>query len=152
MSVQIEHLSGQRSHSSNWGKFYVKGFSKEVKEEHDLNRRDKHQSFQCYVATCNDGDVFTVFDQEGDKRGTNSWTFSICVVDTTQPETLLQNTYTGFVKGQFRVIVTAEGKVKAPRLMDWWQKRPSHVTPLIWAEHCAAHIGKRGLAEPPPMA
>jgi len=152
--ASIEYVSGQESHTSNWGKMYVKGLEKlVVREDHARNGHDNHHSYQCYVG--NDvpsGTVFTIFYQDGNKRGTESWDYLLCVADDQQPEQEIVYGYTDtFVRGQFRVIVKATGKVKAPRLMGWWDARPSSVSPLAYAEHCAAWIDKRGVATLPAM-
>lgn len=45
----ISYVSGQESHTSNWGKFYVKGLETHVvKEDHPANRRDNHHNYQCW--------------------------------------------------------------------------------------------------------
>lgn len=41
--------------------------------------------------------------------------------------------------------------VRAPRLMDWWDKKPASVDPLVWAAHLRDNIDKRGLKEPPAL-
>lgn len=150
----IEYVSGNEQHSSSWGKMYVKGLEKlVVREEHERNQRDHHHSYQCYVGNeVPSGTVFTIFYQDGSKRGTDSWDYLICVVDDAAEEQEIAYSYTGtFVRGRFRTIVKASGKVKAPRLMGWWDKRPVTVDPLAYAEHCAAWIDKRGVAELPAM-
>ena len=147
----IEYVSGNEQHSSSWGKFYIKGLEKlVVKEEHDENRRDRHHGYQNYLGnSVPGGAVFTVFAQSGDKRGTNDWHYWICVADDAVESTRIAGY--GWIEGNFRILAHAEGKVKAPRLMGWWDKRPSNVSPLAYAEHCAAYIDKRGVAELPPI-
>jgi hypothetical protein len=78
----IEYVNGQEQHSSNWGKFYVKGLEKwEVKEDFDENRKDGHHTYQGYVCLdVPEGTVFTVFEQNGNKRGTDDYIFRICQV------------------------------------------------------------------------
>lgn len=150
---EVEYISGQESHTSNWGKFYVKGLEKVVvKEDHSRNQHDKHHSYQCYVGMAvPDGCVFTIFYQDGDKRGTESWYYMICVTDSGAAEQTIEYGYTGtFIRGCFRVVAQAKTLTKAPRLMDWWDKRGA-ADPLAYAQHCAAYIDKRGVAVLPPM-
>ncbi len=154
MATMIEYINGQEQHTSNWGKFYVKGLeSQVVKEDHARNARDRHAQYQCYVgAAVADGTVFTVFYQDGNKRGTDTWHYLICVVDCAEPEQMIEYGYTEtFVRGAFRVVAEGRTKTLAPRLMDWWQAKPAGADPLAYAEHCAAHIGRRGVAALPPM-
>jgi hypothetical protein len=149
----IEYVSGQESHTSNWGKMYVKGLEKlVVREEHEKNVRDRHHQYQCYMGEAPTGTVFTIFYQDGNKRGTETWDYQICVADDDATEQEIKYGYTGtFVAGRFRVIAKASGKVKAPRLMGWWDARPQGIEPVAFAEHCAAHIDRRGVAVLPAM-
>lgn len=152
-TTEIEYINGQEQHTSNWGKFAVKGLEKlVVKEDHDRNQRDNHHGYQCYFGIAvPDGTVFTVFYQDGNKRGTDTWHYMICVTDSTQPEQTIEYGYTGtYVHGRFRVVASAKTATKAPRLMDWWDKR-GNADPLTYAEHCAQWIDKRGVAVLPAM-
>lgn len=147
----IEYVSGNEQHSSSWGKFYVKGLEKlVVKEDFKENQHDNHHSYQGYVGNnVPAGTVFTVFAQSGSKRGTDDWKYWICVVDDAAESIRLAGY--GWIEGCFRIVAQSEGKVKAPRLMGWWDKRPANINPLAYAEHCAAYIDKRGVAELPAM-
>jgi len=147
----LEYIVGNESHTSNWGKFYVKGIEKyEVKEEHNNNRRDGHHSYQFYMADVPVDTCFTIFEQNGDKRGTDVMKFKICVVSGNNSE--LKAEYgDGFCNGNYDVIAEASGKIKSPRLMTWWDNRPKSGDLLAYARHCAAHIDRRGIAVLPPM-
>ena len=149
----IEYVSGTESHTSSWGKFYVKGLEKlVVKEDHARNERGNHASYQCYVGSIPAGTVFTVFEQSGDKRGTDTYTYRICQADPNAPEINIESAYgSGMISGRFVILAQANSKVKAPRLMGWWDARPADIDPATWAQHCAAHIDKRGLAEIPAL-
>jgi hypothetical protein len=149
-----EWINGQESHASNWGKFYVKGLEAYgAKEDFPENRHDRHCSYQGYVALdIPDGTVFTIFDQHDNKHGTAGWGFSVAVIESHHNERTEQGIDGGKITGRFRVVAHGEGKIKAPRLMDWWTTRPADVDPLAYAEHCAAHIEKRGLKMLPPLA
>lgn len=150
----IEFVVGNESHTSYWGKFYVKGLEKwEVKEEHDSNRRDRHHAYQFFVAEAPERTIFTIFEQDGNKRGTDNWIYKICVVvPATEPAVEHKAAYgDGFCNGNYMVVAQASGKIKAPRLMDWWDKRPKGVDLLAYAQHCAEWIEKRGVKDAPPM-
>jgi hypothetical protein len=152
--ASIEYVSGKEWHTSNWGKMYVKGLEKVVvREDHEKNVHNQHHSYQCYVGIAvPTGTVFTIFYQDGNKRGTDTWDYMICVADDSVAEHEISYGYTGtFVKGNFRVIIKATGKTKAPRLMGWWDARSANTDPIAYAEHCAAWIDKRGVAELPAM-
>lgn len=151
MAGNIEFTIGQESHSSNWGKYYVKGLEQwQVKENGSY---DKHQSYTEYQ--CNDvpdGTVFTIFEQSGDKRGTELYFFTICVVDAAGIESDEGGYAQGRAVGNYKVLAKGEGKVKAPRLMDWWvNQRPAGVDPVAFALHCAEHINRRGVKDVPAM-
>lgn len=100
----IEYVVGSESHTSYWGKFYVKGLeSWEVKEEHDANRRDGHHSYAFLMADAPQGTVFTIFEQNGSKRGTDEFIFKICVV-TGSDSIEHKATYgSGFCNGNYEV-------------------------------------------------
>lgn len=149
----LEYVSGSESHTSSWGKFYVKGLEKMVvKEDHARNERDKHASYQCYVGEISSGVTFTIFEQSGDKRGTDTYIYRICQADASAPEMKIESVYgSGMISGRFVILAQANSKIKAPRLMGWWDARPANIDPATWAQHCAAHIDKRGLVEIPAL-
>lgn len=148
----VEYVSGSESHTSYWGKFYVKGLeSVSVKEDDDANERGKHASYQFWMAEARPGAVFTVFEQDGNKRGTDNWTYRICVASEADQAEIKANYGRGRISGQFAVIAQGEGKIRAPRLMDWWDKKPANVDPLVWAAHLRDNIDKRGMKEPPAL-
>ena len=136
---------------SNWEKYYVKGLEKwEVKEDFSENRRDKHHSYQGYVCLdVPEGTVFTIFEQNGDKQGTGTFIFSICRATDEKVNSDDSEYGSGFCKGNYEVLVSANTKTLAPRLMGWWTD--SNDKSLAFAEHCKAHIGKRGLKTLPAM-
>lgn len=149
----IEFINGSEEHSSNWGKFYVKGLEQwRVKEDHKNSRSDHHHSYNFFMADAPDGTVFTIFEQNGDKHGTDEWSFLICVVRSDREEQQTKASYGyGFCKGPYDVVAQGVGKIKAPRLMDWWIKRPANVDPLAYATHCGVYIEKRGIKSPPAL-
>ena len=145
----IEFVQGQESHTSNWGKFYVKGLEAfVVREDHDLNRKDGHHSYQCFAGEIPVGTVFTLFEQDGTKRGTDTFKFLVCEIVEGEDSNHSTEYGSGFFEGSFRVIAEGLTKTKAPRLMEWWN---SGDKTLAFAEHCAAHIDKRGLKTLPSM-
>lgn len=161
----IEYTVGSESHSSAWGKFYVRGLERwEVKEG---GKGDKHTSYAELVSDVPDKTIFTVFDQSGDKRGTSDWTFYVCQArnDTAQCH-IEGGCYRrgGKIDGSYLILCKGEGKIRAPRLMDWWSKLAEKCvafktdeenlkagTRRKFAFWCAQHIEKRGLADIPPM-
>lgn len=149
--ANIEFIQGQESHSSNWGKYYVKGLEKwECKEDGNYNKHQSYSDFQCNNVP--EGTVFTIFEQSGNKRGTDVFHFQIFV--TTDAEININDSAYGQGKtaGNFRKLAHGEGKVKAPRLMTWWtEQKPKDVDPVAFAEHCQAYINKRGVKDVPPM-
>lgn len=148
----VEFIVGSESHTSYWGKFYVKGLeAHEVKEEHDANRRDKHHSYQFLMADAPAKTVFTIFEQDGNKRGTDNWIYKICVVVPGADTEHSAGYGSGFCHGNYEVVAQANGKIKAPRLMDWWQAKPANADPLAYAMHCAEWIEKRGIKTLPTM-
>lgn len=145
----IEFVQGNESHSSYWGKYYVKGLEQyQVKEDFDENRYDRHHSYQGYVC-CNvpDGVIFTIFEQNGSKRGTDTFLFSICETDSTEEIQKDKAEYgKGFFQGQYKVIAQGKTKTLAPRLLDWWT---SGDKTKAYAELCAKYIDKRGVKNLP---
>jgi hypothetical protein len=141
---EIEFLQGQESHTSYWGKFYVKGLEEfECKEDDPRNRRDSHHRYTFNVClSVPDTTLFSVFIQDGSKRGTDLYEFYICEVDSTEPTQEISHNYTGCdIKGRFKIIAQATTKTKAPRLLEWWNSHPkTKETALL----CAKYIDKRG--------
>ncbi|MGL5059045.1 MAG: hypothetical protein ACRC62_03605 [Microcoleus sp.] len=152
MTGNIEFVQGQESHSSYWGKYYIKGLEEfKVKEDFEANRKDNHHSYQGYVALeIPEGTIFTIFEQNGNKRGTDNFCFSICVVDQGEINEDKASYGEGFCTGNYRVVAKGKTKTLAPRLMDWWINSP--IKTLEFAEHCAQHINTRGLKNVPEMA
>lgn len=148
----IEFVHGQESHSSSWGKFYIKGLEAfQTKEDFTENRNDKHHNYNGYV--CNDvpvGTIFTVFEQSGDKRGTDIYEFAICEISNDEANKWKPSYGSGKLIGNYRIVTIENTKTKAPRLMDWWIN--SRDKSLAFAKWCDAHINKRGIKELPPMA
>lgn len=148
----LEYVVGTETHSSNWGKFYVKGLEKwEVKEDHETNVRDSHHNYQFKMADVPTDTVFTIFEQSGSKRGTDTFTFLICATKPGLDARYTASYGDGFVSGDYYEIARATGTIKAPRLMGWWTAKPTNVDPLEYAHHCALYIGKRGVAVLPPL-
>lgn len=163
----IEFRNGQESHSSSWGKFYVKGLEKwQVREDFT---RDKHESYTDFAAEVPDSTIFTIFSQSGDKRGTQNFDFYICEVRSpgdTPSNSIFGGHSRGNCKcvGNFLVLCRGEGKTKAPRLMDWWGKLAEKCsefkneegllkkgTKARFAFWCAEYLEKRGVKELPTM-
>lgn len=150
--ANIEFVQGSESHSSSWGKYYIKGLEKyQVKEEQPGgNQYDKHQSYTGYVCLdIPEGTMFSIFEQSGNKRGTDTYKFSICVTSDAQYSDNEAKYGNGFVKGNWEIVAEAEDKIKSPRLMNWWIE--SKDKSLAFAQWCAANINKRGIKELPPM-
>ena len=147
----VEFVSGQESHSSNWGKYYVKGLETwQCKEDGNYDKHHTYTEYQCNNIP--EHTVFTLFEQSGNKRGTEQFFFSICI--TTDAEVSKDEASYGDGKcaGNFKVICRGEGKVKAPRLMTWWtEQKPRNIDLVLFAEHCAKYIDKRGTKDCPPM-
>lgn len=148
----FEYMIGSESHTSSWGKFYIRGFEKiQAQEDHAGNRRDRHGSYQFYMADAKPGTVFTVFEQNGSKGHTDEMKFWICKVTDGQPVTIKANYGKGFVTGSFEIIATGQTPIKAKRLLEWWNYKPTGVNLEAFARHCADNIQKRGVAVLPPL-
>lgn len=149
----IEYVSGNENHTSNWGKFYIKGLEKfVVKEDHPRNERGKHALYQCYVGEIPNGTIFTILEQSGDKRGIDTYRCWICQADSSQPDLTIESAYgSGTITGAFVILASADSKIKAPRLMGWWDARPANIDPAAYAKHLAKYIDKRGMVQPPAL-
>lgn len=148
----LEFLVGSEEHSSNWGKFYVRGLEKyEGKEDHPDCRSNRHERKAFLMADAPNDLIFTVFEQSGNKRGTDVFRFYLLATDS-GADGKIEADYGGFfVTGPFRIVAMGDGKVKAPRLLDWWGAKPANVGGLAWATHCGENLQKRGLKAPPPF-
>jgi len=166
-SPLIEYTQGSESHSSSWGKFYVKGLEKwAVKEDGEY---DKHSHYTEYAADVPPGIIFTVFSQKGDKRGTESFDFYIC--EAKRYGEVIYNRIGGGhprstcqVTGPYVILCRGRGTTKAPRLMGWWEALSQKCaafrcedgklaagTKKRFAFWCAKHLEKRGLKDLPEM-
>ncbi|MGE5658145.1 MAG: hypothetical protein ACM37W_16200 [Actinomycetota bacterium] len=148
----VEYISGQEQHSSSWAKFYVKGLDKwAVRETDGEPQSDKHSSYSQFVCLdVPESQVFTIFEQDGDKMGTDAFKFHIC--KTSKEFGAIKSEYgRRHCTGNFEIICEGLGKTRAPRLMDWWQKaeKLTNEQKLAFAEHCAQHIHKRGIKKLP---
>lgn len=163
----LEYTVGNESHSSFWGKFYVKGLEKyEIKEG---GSRTKHESYAELAADVPDGAIFTVFSQSGNKRGTDAFDFYIC--EARRPGDTASCRIDGgcygkggVIVGNYVILCRGAGTTKAPRLMGWWQKLGEKCAAYLnedgklrtgtrkrFAFWCAEHLEKRGLKELPEM-
>jgi hypothetical protein len=151
MTNTIAFVNGQEEHSSNWGKYYVKGLENwQVREDFDENIWSKHETYQGYVCLdIPDDTIFTIFEQDGNKHGVNYYSYAICKTTSLSHNLDTASYGSGFCKGNWEVIVEGIGKIKAPRLMDWWI--PSEDKSLQFAYHCDCYISKRGIKVLPPM-
>lgn len=145
----IEFVQGKETHSSYWGKFYVKGLEEyHVLEEFDIPKPNNHCSYSGYCAyDLPENTIFTIFEQNGNKKGTDKFAFAICI---TSPDYFewKADYGAGFIRGNFRTICWVDSRIKAPRLMNWWQKGDNS---LAYAERCAMYIEKRGVKDLPPI-
>ena len=156
MTGNVEFINGNEHHSSFWGKFYVKGLEKwQVKEDGEY---DRHNSNTEYVAIdIPEKTIFTVFEQDGNKRGTDAYYFHICYIDRSCYSEIIPE-YHGterYLKGNFSILASGKGKTKAPRLMNWWlEKSPNMSQSQKWdyAILCGESIKKRGVKEAPRLS
>lgn len=149
----IECVVGDEQHTSNWGKYYVKGLEAYLTKDADCSRYDKHHTYTNLFGRVPIGTVFTIFEQSGDKRGTGNFHFQICqVIEGCDDLYVDRSSYgSGYCQGSFKVITHGVGLTRGPRLLNWWTNKPSNVDLLAYALHCRQYINKRGMKELPPM-
>lgn len=147
----IEFIEGNERHSSWWYKFYVKGLEGyQVEEDFDQTVNDRHCKYKGYMClNIPENTVFSVFRQDGNKRGTDEMDFWICRV-TPEKAGEIKATRVAFCTGNFEIICHASGRVKAPRLLGWWADNKG-LQSLEFARFCAEHIAKRGVKDLPPF-
>jgi hypothetical protein len=157
--MNIEYISGSSSHSSNWAKFYIFGLDKwavrETDGEPESNNHANFKQFTCLDVSENK--VFTVFEQDGDKRGTDTFNFYICKASAEFGE--IKGEYGRHCTGNFEIICEGLGKTKAPRLMGWWEEfagkddanKRKNSEKIAFANHCLANIDRRGIKTLPPF-
>jgi hypothetical protein len=123
----IEYISGDESHTSTWAKFWVHGLDKwGVRENDGCPESDKHSTYHQFVCLdIPEGTVFTIFEQDGDKRGTNRYGFYIC--KASREICRIESGYDArrHCSGNFEILLEGIGKTKTPRLLGWW-------TYLLW--------------------
>lgn len=143
----IEYINGQEEHSSSWAKFYVKGLEK-VAEKGEYSNYSKHNHYQSWVvAHAPEELIFTIFVQNGDKMGTRNYEFHICKVAV--PDVCeIRDEANNYCTGNFKILCSGIGKVKAPRLLSWWKKAPADRLEE-YAIACGELINKRGHKEAP---
>lgn len=145
----IEFVHGNEWHSSSWYKFYVKGLETwQAEEDFAQNLKDRHYKYQGYVClNIPVNTVFSVFRQDGTKRGTDNFDFWLCRVTPERVEAIHADKI-AFCEGNFEIICHASGATKAPRLLGWWADNKG-VHSVDFARHCAEHITKRGVKDLP---
>lgn len=124
--------------------------SYQVEEDFDQAVQDRHckyKGFVCVDVPCET--VFSVFREDGNKRGTDEFDFWLCQV-TAESVEKIQAAKVAFIEGNFKIICHASGKVKAPRLLGWWANNKG-LHSLDFARHCAENIVKRGIKDLPPF-
>jgi hypothetical protein len=149
MSTLIEARTGSEQHSSSWGKFYIHGLPLVA----DDYSRTRHESYRDSALEAEDGIVFSIWATEGDKYGTSSSDYYICVTDSAaESRSITGGCYSrgGYCRGCFRVLAHGKGKTKAPRLLEWVKNVGGiECMSVELAEHFADYIDKRGVARPP---
>lgn len=139
----IEAKVGEESHSSTWGKFYVRGI--EIVAEERFS--DNHLRYTEGAAQVADGTLFTVWASAGNKRGADSSDYYILLVDSRHLGSEIDNGY-GFVRGQWQVLAHGDGTVRAPRLLGWAKGKA--LTEAL-ARHLGSEIKRRGVKNPAPF-
>ncbi len=157
--MNIEYISGSDSHSSNWAKFYVFGLDKwAVRETDGEPESNNHANFKQFICLdVSENKVFTIFEQDGDKRGTDTFNFYICKASAEFGE--IKVSYGRHCTGNFEIICQGLGKTKAPRLMGWWEEfagkddsnKRKNSEKIAFANHCLANIDRRGIKTLPPF-
>lgn len=147
----IEFVQGNEWHSSSWYKFYVKGLEHwQVEEDFAQNLKDRHYKYQGYVCLdIPEDSVFSVFRQDGSKRGTDQFDFWLCRITPDQIGDIRADKI-AFCTGNFEIVCHATGMTKAPRLLGWWADNKG-LQSLEFARHCAEYITKRGVKHLPPL-
>ena len=144
MQQLIEGKVGAESHSSTWGKFYVKGVELVAEER----TSDRHSNYTEGAVQVEDGKILTVWASAGNKRGTDEADYWILMADTSQPISEIDNRY-GNLKGRWQILAHGDGKVRAPRLLGWAKGKTLTAT---LARHYGSEIKRRGVATPAPLA
>lgn len=142
------YVYGTNLGSEHWWGFNVEGlFPFATYEIHSLASHD----YSCFVAgDVPDGTIFTIGEYDGGIGNAYLCKFSICEAASGEKNEERAMYGNGFIEGNYRVVARADAPIKATRLFDWWEKGGVEQT-LAYAEHCAAHIEKRGLKHLPPM-
>ena len=134
--MDIRYKQGQ-DEGDKWRKFFVKGLE-------EWERQDNLSEYSCDAP---DGTVFTIFEQSGNKENIKTFKFGIAVVADQFTELEIEEGG-GYCKGSFTIICQGYTKVKAPRLIQWWEEYKGDHT-KEFALHCAANIDKKGVTECP---
>ena len=148
--LELECVIGKEWHTSNWAKFYVSGLNDVMTLEEEI-RSDNHHRYHLWAIDPDTekaaGTLFAVFLQEGDKYGSKSFYFFICLICSDQTDKKIEASRgEGYIEGSFKIIAKALTKTKAPRLMEWWNNGPQNKK---FALACADKINKRGAKQPP---
>ncbi|AFY75461.1 hypothetical protein Syn7502_03635 (plasmid) [Synechococcus sp. PCC 7502] len=136
--MNIEYKHGEESGNATWVKFFINGL-----EKFAVKDGDKYQCKHIPEST-----VFTIFEQSGVKTSIDVFEFIVAQANPDGYE--IFTTGNQYIKGNFTVLVQGSGKVKAQRLMEWWQSYEGNQK-YEYALHCAKYIDKRGLKFCPPL-
>jgi hypothetical protein len=146
----IEYTIGSEHRSSNWGKFFIQGLEDwKCGESFVKNSKEFYTDYCCNNVP--EDTVFTVFDQSGDKYSPKVFQFWILAVGG-QTDNIVESSFgSGKVQGDYRTLAYARGQLKACRLMDWWNTKPTHTDRLEYAIKCGEYIQKRGVKDCPSI-
>lgn len=122
-----------------------------TQEDSERDRFDRHHFYRTYIIDPEkdaDGEIFSVFNQHGNKYGTKDLEFQICQINSEYDFKEIFPFFgnNGLVRGKFAILAYAEGKTKALRLLEWWNQVP-HTRPHAIA--CGERIKRRGVKTPP---
>jgi hypothetical protein len=86
-----------------------------------MKKKNTHHFYQYYICLdIPDETVFSIFEQSGNKRGTQEFRFALCVINPNK-HTKDKAVYgSGYCQGNYEIIVKTDSIIKSSRLLEWW--------------------------------
>lgn len=152
----IEYVSGEDSHDSSWGKFWVFGLKGDRKRG-GTPKADKLTTYHRFICSVPAGTVFTIFEEDGEFAAPDTYNFRIC--QASQEVNVIRSAFDPerYCSGNFEIICDGAGKTKGRKLFDWWKSfvgdedTRTNEEKLAFAAHCYAHLNKKGIKTLPPF-
>lgn len=149
----LEARVGEETHSSRWGKGYLRG----VKLVADERQKANNYDYTTGAAEVEDGTVFSWWMSRGSRRDTVGAEFFILEADSSadliEMEGGCYNKGENYLRVRAKILARGSGKLKSARLLTWWASwaKENGGQTAQMARHLGAQLEIPGRSTPDPM-